>query len=143
MDKRIFFLISKARHNLHKRMERIMEAAIGVPVTQVVALLALESRDGSQLKGLGRFLGLNKSGVTGLVKRMEDNRLVRKQPDALDGRATRVFMTAKGKRVLQQAKPIIKIQNTELVRGFSDSEIAVVLRFLNHLCDNGELEPAN
>jgi len=131
MDKRLFFLINKARHSLTQRMDRRMSQAIDVPIAQVTALLALEVRDGCRQKELGHFLGLNKSGTTGLVGRMEKNQLITRVSDLSDARAIRVFMSAKGQTVLQKAKPIIKAANSELQEGFSDDEMDTVVRFLN------------
>jgi len=110
-----------------------MSQAIDVPIAQVTALLALEARDGCRQKELGHFLGLNKSGTTGLVSRMEKSQLIRRVSDPNDARAVRLFMEAKGKTVLQKAKPIIKAANSELQQDFSDDEMATVIRFLNHV----------
>ncbi len=133
MDKRLFFLINKARHSLYQRMDKLMSESIEVPVAQVTALLALDVRDGCQLKELSQFLGLNKSGTSGLADRMEKNQLLIRKSDELDGRISRLFITQKGKSVLQQAKPIIKTQNTQLQQGFSVEEMDVVMRFLNQV----------
>ena len=139
MDKRLFFLINKARHSLYKHMEEVMSESIGVPVAQITALLALGVRDGCQPKELGYFLNLNKSGITGLTDRMERNDLLRKVPDENDGRASRLFITEKGKYILQKAKPIIKDQNLKLQQGFSDDEIETVIRFLSHVSETKNL----
>jgi len=133
MDKRLFFLINKARHNLNQRMDRRMSQAIDVPIAQVTALLALEVRDGCRQKELGHFLGLNKSGTTGLVSRMEENQLIKRASDLNDARAIRIYIDVKGKTALQKAKPIVKAANSELQQDFSDDEMATVYRFLNHV----------
>ena len=116
-----------------------MSETIGVPVGQITALLALGARDGCQPKELGFFLNLNKSGITGLTDRMEKNDLLKKIPDENDGRASRLFISGKGKDILQKAKPIIKAQNLKLQQGFSDDEIETVVRFLSHVSDTKNL----
>jgi len=110
-----------------------MSQAIDVPIAQVTALLTLEVRDGCRQKELGHFLGLNKSGITGLVSRMEENQLIKRVSDLNDARAMRIFIDVKGKTVLQKAKPIVKAANSELQQDFSDDEMATVIRFLNHV----------
>lgn len=110
-----------------------MSQAIDVPIAQVTALLTLEAHDGCRQKELGNFLGLNKSGTTGLVCRMEENLLIKRVSDLNDARAIRIYMDAKGKTVLQKAKPIVKAANSELQQDFSDDEMATVIRFLNHI----------
>jgi len=133
MDKRIFFLINKARHSIHQRLDRRVSQAIDVPIAQVTALLALEVRDGCRQNELGHFLGLNKSGTAGLASRMEKNRLITRASDLSDARAMRIFISAKGQSVLEEAKPIIKAANSELQENFSDEEMDIVVRFLNHV----------
>jgi len=139
MDKRLFFLLNKARHNLYNHLERVMNNAVGVPMAQMSALLALSVRDGCQLKDLSTFLSLNKSGTTGLTDRMEKNQLITKVPDKQDGRVSRIFISQKGKEVLKKAKPIIKAQNTKLQQGFDDHEMEIIVRFLNHASDSNNL----
>ncbi len=108
-----------------------MAQSIDVPIAQVTALLALDVRNGCQLKELSHFLGLNKSGITGLALRMEKNQLIKRVSDESDARAVRIFISDKGKQVLKEAKPIIKKQNKQLQQGFSDNEMQTVIRFLN------------
>jgi DNA-binding MarR family transcriptional regulator len=48
---------------------------------------------------LARFLGLDKSSVTGLVDRAERRGLVRRRPSSKDGRGTEVSITAAGRKV--------------------------------------------
>ncbi len=108
-----------------------MLSAIDVPVAQVTALIALEARNGCRVKDLGVFLGMNKSGATGLADRMEKNRLLMRKVDKDDGRAIRLYITAKGRDLLGKAKPIIKTENKNLEQDFSPEEMNVILRFLN------------
>jgi DNA-binding MarR family transcriptional regulator len=42
--------------------------------------------------------------MTNIVRALEDDGLVRREPDPQDGRVTRVFATSKGTRVLQRAR---------------------------------------
>jgi len=132
-DKRLFFLLNRARNATYKYMDKLMIETIEVPVAQVSALLILNINDGCLVKDLGTFLGLNKSGTTGLTDRMVKNKLIDKIADEADGRAFRIIMTQKGKGVLRKAKPIIQTENEKLQQGFNEEEMQTVIRFLNNL----------
>jgi len=132
-DKRLFFLLNKARHSIYNYMDQLMVESIEVPVAQVSALLILNIHEGCLVKDLSTFLGLNKSGTTGLTDRMVKNQLIRKITDETDGRAFRIMLTQKGKDVLKKAKPIIKTENEKIQQGFNEDEMETVIRFLNNL----------
>jgi DNA-binding MarR family transcriptional regulator len=52
---------------------------------------------------LARYLGLDKSSVTGLVDRAEKRGLVRHRPSSKDGRGVEVSITGAGRKLAQRA----------------------------------------
>lgn len=67
-------------------------------LTQIRMLGILRDRRPPMLD-LGRRLGLTKSSMTGLVSRAEQRGLVRRRPDASDGRGVRVELTPSGDEI--------------------------------------------
>ena len=135
MDTRLFYLINKAQHGAFQFAERVHEEHIGVSVAQTAALFSLQKNQGCLQRELGKLMGLNKSGLSGLVDRMVANDLIRKQSDEEDGRAYRLYMTEAGTAAIASAKPLLAKQNKMMTEGFSKAEIDVVARFLNHVID--------
>lgn len=133
MDTRLFYLINKAQHGAFQYAERVQQEHIGVSVAQTAALFALQKNQGCLQRELGKLMGLNKSGLSGLVERMVSNELISKQPDDEDGRAYRLYITAAGEAAIASAKPLLAKQNQMMTKGFSEAEIDVVARFLNHV----------
>lgn len=132
MKPRLFHLVAQARQNLFRSADQVFSTELEVSGTQVVALFAIQSQEGCQLKDLTAQLQLKNSAITGLVSRMEDNGLIQRQPCEQDGRSTRLYLTDKGRAVVAQAKPVLARVNAQLTKGFTNDELAVVARFLHH-----------
>ncbi|GAA1985791.1 MarR family winged helix-turn-helix transcriptional regulator [Catenulispora subtropica] len=66
---------------------------------QLLCVLMGRSDEGYGMGELVRVLGLAKSSLTGLVDRSLRRGLVRRESDAADGRAVRVFLTEEGEKV--------------------------------------------
>lgn len=132
MKQRFFQLVALARQNLFRSADRVFASELDVSGTQVVALFAIKSDEGCQLKDLTQQLQLKNSAITGLVSRMEENGLIVRRPCEHDGRASRLYVSDKGHEVLARAHPLLNRINAQLKRGFTSEELAVVSRFLNH-----------
>ena len=124
-----------ARQNLFRAADRVFTTGLGVSGTQVVALFAIEREEGGPLKSLTRQLQLKNSTVTGLVQRMAEAGLIRREPALEDGRASRLYVSDKGRAVTDQAKPLLGAMNAKLKAGFSEDELAVIVRFLTHAAE--------
>jgi DNA-binding MarR family transcriptional regulator len=75
--------------------ERADMGCCGMTVAQAATLEALT--EGSlRLSDLGRRLGIAPSTLTRNLARLEERRLIRKEPDPIDGRAQRVTLTDAG-----------------------------------------------
>ena len=136
MDKRLFFLMNMAQHRVYKFADTESVKRLGIPVTQVAAMLYVAKHEGCLQKDLSRALGLNNSAVTGLAGRMEGNELIVRKPCELDGRATRLYLSDKGRDILPQVFPLSRDLGDKMSAGFSDTEMEVVTRFLNQLLES-------
>lgn len=135
MDKRLFYLLNKARHRVYKVADKHCEKALDVSVTQLGALLVIAGNEGCQFKQVAESLSLNNSAITGLVGRMERRELLERRPCEQDGRSSRLHLTDLGRQKLDSARPLIQAMNERMTEGFSDEEVTVILRFLNRLVD--------
>lgn len=132
MSPRLFHLLAQARHNLFRSADKVFLAEIGVSGSQVSALFAIANRPGCLMKELASLLLLQNSAITGLISRMEESGLIVREPCSTDGRASRLYLSARGKTVVRKAYPLLDAMNVQLKDGFSAAEIDVVARFLNH-----------
>ncbi len=76
-----------------------------LPQFEVLAELARADAGGFTFVELSRLLLVTSGNLTGIVDRLEDQRLVVRQPDAKDRRVIRVALTDKGRRVTEHMLP--------------------------------------
>jgi len=117
----------QAHATLVQELDRELETAHGLPLTQYEVLLHLERAPEHRLRmtELARSVLLSQSGVTRLVDRLEALGLVVRTPCAEDRRVLWTQMTDEGARRLTEARP------THLA--------GIRTRFLDHF-DEPELE---
>jgi DNA-binding MarR family transcriptional regulator len=127
---RLFLLLDRAAHAVRQRLERRARDELDASMVQVGALFHIASHDGCLAKELAEALGIQPAGVSGLVDRMESGGLVQRKACAEDGRAQRLHVTSAGKRAVARAIPMVGKMQSVLTDGFTDDEIAVVVRFL-------------
>mgnify|MGYP006143700485 CR=1 FL=1 len=131
MDRRLFFMLNRARAVLYRYADSGVEQAIGVPAAQISLLFALDKYPQASMQELGEVLGLNSSAMTGLVQRMKVAKLIERVVSKEDARVAHLRMTSKGRDKMTAAKPLLATLNKQLVEGFSTDEINTVLKFLN------------
>lgn len=95
-------------------------------IIQVRLLGILRDREPT-MAALARFLGLDKSSITGLVGRAERQGLVRRAADPQDGRSVRVTATARGREVAAAFAKEVDRQVSALVEDFTGAERARLL----------------
>jgi len=76
-----------------------------LPQFDVLAELARADAGGFTFVELSRLLLVTSGNLTGIVDRLEEQRLVQRCPDARDGRVIRVALTERGRGVTDQMLP--------------------------------------
>ena len=102
----------------------------GIYGAQAQAILTIATQNGSNIKDLSDRLDLGKSGLTTLVRRLEDQDLIRRENDPKDGRASILNLTAKGAQAHGHVTKMVAGLDRKLVDGFTNGEIKVIDRFL-------------
>lgn len=135
---KIFFLMNRAHAAMSRAVARKTQALADLSVPQHGVLVLLSKRDGQTVSELARGLSMRKSSLSGLIDRMVERGFVRRmRPDA-DGRVVRIYLEDIAKDLVQRTVPLVQQANTRLLAGFSETEQAVIGRFLSHLADNAE-----
>jgi DNA-binding MarR family transcriptional regulator len=96
----------RAHAALVRELDRELEAAHGLPLTQYEVLLYLNDAPDRQLRmsELASSVLLSQSGVTRLVDRLERDGLVVREPCPSDGRGLLARITDEGRRRLAEAR---------------------------------------
>jgi len=122
-----------AQHRLLKHADSAFGEALGISMTQLGVLFILESHPGASPRQVSEILGINKSAATMLIDRMEQAGLVRREPSDEDRRAIRLFAEPAGLAKAASARPILTRLTRRLALPFTESEMAVVVRFLESI----------
>jgi DNA-binding MarR family transcriptional regulator len=133
VDKRLYFSLSVAQQALRKHVDEQGVSRTGLTSAQMGVLFYVAKHDGCLLKELGEGIGVKNAAITGLVARTEKTGCIRRRASSEDGRATHLHLTAKGQKKLEEIHRLNDELHRELKRGFSEEEIAIVLRFLQHV----------
>jgi MarR family transcriptional regulator, organic hydroperoxide resistance regulator len=135
LDKRLFFLMHRAHHALLAYATATTVNALGASPAQLATLHYVGKHPGCSLTDVAGMLDVAKSAVTSMVRRMEAAGLVRREPNASDGRGSLLRLTEKGESVRVQALPLLRKLNAEIMDGFSPAENETILRFFNSVVE--------
>jgi MarR family transcriptional repressor of emrRAB len=123
-----------------------LRAAVGMELTSAAVLSALETfADGASIDALRRVLGLSHSGGVRVVKRLERERLVRRDPDPDDGRAVVLHLTPAGRRAASRVLAARRAALEPLLAPLDARDAAALERVLERLlaAATGSGEEAN
>lgn len=137
MAGRFFLLLSMASRQFSRRAEAGLPQ--GVSLTQCGVLFAV----GESTRSIGdvaRQVGLSRSAMTELAKRMERSGTVDRIADPNDRRGRRIKLTAQGKAVRSDAIAGLKFLNAQMKQDFSDDELEVVERWLRSMAQPEKLD---
>src|SRR5215216_2800825 len=103
------FLLAKASQRWNELLfERFQRAGFAeVRPSYGSILLPLFEQDGLRLGELARRARLSKQTLTTMARLMERDGLVRREPDPTDGRASRVSLTPRAKRLKPVADAVV------------------------------------
>jgi DNA-binding MarR family transcriptional regulator len=96
-------------------------------------LANLERDDGQTLAALSRRMLVTAGNLTGLVDRAERDGVVERRPDPSDKRLSRVFLTGKGRDLVQALIPTHATHVSELLASLEAGERRELRRLLGKL----------
>lgn len=125
-------------HNLLTREARQRVATrwnLTLPQFEVLAELARADAGGVTFVELSRLLLVTSGNLTGIVDRLEEQRLVERAPDAKDGRVIRVSLTDKGRRVTGHMLPAHAADIEEILSFMPRAALTALSGLLGQLRD--------
>lgn len=99
---RILQSVRRIAQTVEQHSKRIT-ATHNITSPQLVALMAIAQLGPSTLRAIGRAIHLSPSTVVGIVDRLEEKQLVRRERDTRDRRNVHVTVTAAGEALIAQA----------------------------------------
>jgi len=98
--------------------------------------LAIAKEEGCHVKYLAEQFRLPKATITGLLRTLEDDKLVRREKDSNDARAFRPFLTLKGRELLPSMIDRHHRVLDTLHEGLDAEEVEDLKRMLRRVLDN-------
>ncbi|MDK3018020.1 MarR family winged helix-turn-helix transcriptional regulator [Pseudodonghicola flavimaris] len=119
-----FALLSR----LWRRVLDIHLTEAGLTDATWVPLIHLkETGGGLTQKDLAGLVGVEGSSLVRVIDILSRQGLVERRPDATDGRARLIFLTAEGDRRVSEIRAMLYAAEKEMLMDLSDSEIAATL----------------
>ena len=112
------------------RLSRQMLDGLGVTSPQRVALRALLRAPNTTATGIADLLSVDRSSVSGMLRRLEEGGFVRRTPDDDDGRKLRIEVTPAGRRVDAARHGTVEAAMERALAAMDPGEIRAVARFL-------------
>jgi DNA-binding MarR family transcriptional regulator len=116
------YLLAKASQRWNERLQEGFAEA-GYPEVRASygsVLIPLLEEDGLRIGEIARRARLSKQTMTTMVRLCERDGLVERRPDADDGRATRVHLTAKARRFEPAAERVLARLEREARRSLGE-----------------------
>lgn len=128
-------LISLAARGFTRLSEARLKP-LGFGVGHLPVLVALEDGRANNQRDLARFAKIEQPSMAQMLVRMERDGLIRRTPDALDGRSSRVALTDVAQKRLPDACAVLLEGNREALSGFTDEEAAQLVGLLTRVIAN-------
>ena len=123
LEQHLFYLFGQALGR-RDRMLRHALKPLRMEVDQWRILAALHAREGCSVTVLADTTAMDRTTLTRALARMRAKQLVERRRDEFDRRASRLRLSAKGRRLYERALPIVLKQNELAVVGMKADEIA-------------------
>jgi len=120
-DQRLGFLMHDVSRLRRHVFDEFMKP-LGVTRSQWWVLAHLSRHDGMIQSDLANVLELGKAALGGLVDRLENSGLIERRPDEIDRRAKRVYLSAKGTRLITEMRVKSNEMSERMLDGLSHKE---------------------
>lgn len=135
MIREIAWRFTYLRRVVINEMSRVL-TPLGATVPQYHVLFRLATAEGPlSQQELTLDAGLDAAGISRLVARMANEKLVTIKVDSRDRRRRLVRLTAKGRALEESLSPLVDAAVRNIVTGFSDEEAIRVVELLGRVCD--------
>lgn len=104
-----------------------------VTSSHTLVLFRLWQDDGVPVSEIGQYLEQVGGSLTGVLERMEERGLIRREKDEKDKRCFRIWLTEEGKDLIEILPPIAKNVVASICQGLDDSEVAFFKQCLNKM----------
>ncbi len=119
---------------IHRIMRSVFDSQMknyDITPSQFEVLMSLWAEDGLVLSDIGRRLFRDGPTITGIIDRLEQKKLVRRERSTKDRRVIRVFVTQKGFKLNENLMKVQDEAGRLIMKDFSDKDIDILEKILD------------
>jgi DNA-binding MarR family transcriptional regulator len=136
-----YYLVSRSTLAVTAELKQEFASAAGLEAVRPAylgVLMSLWREDGLNVAELGRRAGVEPSTMTGLLDRMERDRLVTRRADPGDRRAQRIHLTEEGGQVRDRVLEVVDRTLNRVLRGVAEEDLVRAKEVLRRVLANTE-----
>ena len=114
-------------------LSKTMLGTIGVTGPQRLLLRIVARFPGLPAGDIAAAMHLDRSTISGILKRLEQGGFLQRRRDEQDGRRTLVFLTARGRSIAAESSGTIEVVVEQVLSGLSADQIAATRLTLTRL----------
>lgn len=142
MERRVGTVLAQVARLMRRAFdERAREIGVTRPQWQVLSVLL--RHEGIKQGGLAEILEVEPITAGRMIDRMQDAKLVERKTDPADRRAWRLFLTPRGREIIERLQPLAMETTEEALKGISEQDQADLLRTLDTMLENITGRPAS
>lgn len=134
-DQRLGFLMHDVSRLRRVVFDNLMKP-LGVTRSQWWVLAYLSRHDGMAQSDLANMLELGKAALGGIIDRLEVSSFIIRNPDPVDRRIKRVFLTSLGKQTIKEMRGMSHEMSEEILLGLENEERILLAAMLNKVKHN-------
>lgn len=118
-------------------MEETAKKGFDLTPVQYAALSAIDARPGLDQATLANHIAYDRVTIGGVVDRLVQKDLVRRETNPKDRRARELYLSGKGEETLKETRPIVWHMQTLLLEGLDAGEREIFVALLRKAADAG------
>ena len=135
MERRVGTVLAQVARLMRRAFdERARE--IGVTRPQWLVLSVLQRHEGIKQGGLAEILEVEPITAGRMIGRMQEAGLVERREDSTDRRARRLYLTDRGREIIERLQPLAVETSDEALKGVSAQDKKQLSRILEMMLEN-------
>lgn len=118
-------------------MEETAKKGFDLTPVQYASLSAIEAKPGLDQATLANHIAYDRVTIGGVVDRLVQKELVRRDTNPRDRRARELYLTEKGEETLKEIRPVVWHMQTLLLEGLDAQEQKLFLSLLRKVAEAG------
>lgn len=140
-EETIDFHIKSAWHAI-SRMYNQQAAKFGGTMSIGYVLLNIDSKEGTPATKIAPLLGLEPRSLTRILKNLEEEGMVVRKKDPVDGRSVRIFLTARGRAMREFSRETVLTFNNAVRERIPEEKLQIcfeVIQEVNRMLEQDEI----